>query len=378
MFGIEESNIDLTYARKTSGSPILQYLSKYNKINFKKMNIIVGANASGKTSIGKSMCFIQNYLLGKTISMNSFLKNTQYNKDKKYGFDIEFIIEDTIFSSKVLFEGQNLYSEYWKWVPITQHDSILMLRNKLAAEPYIYSYNTPLQTNEDVVNYQSFIFDLKSAFLSSTSNQKYVEMVISNQFFSYRYSKEEYLYPVSDIDLNFFTSIMKAFDPLIKEVVKSLDNEKELIIVMSNGVKQRVKEDGTLEENSILSAGTREAVLLVEVLYLIKNYDQGIFFIDEQLAYSHSDLEKSVIELILQWIDKKDVQVFFTTHNKEILDIGLPPYNYLFTRKYNENSSIEVIHPEFEVIHKNRSLKGVVNEDIFAISPNLSSLLEIL
>jgi ABC-type proline/glycine betaine transport system ATPase subunit len=44
-----------------------EYLAEFPNINYKKVCIFMGANASGKTSLGRMMCKINNYLAGRPV-----------------------------------------------------------------------------------------------------------------------------------------------------------------------------------------------------------------------------------------------------------------------------------------------------------------------
>ena len=221
---------------------------------------------------------------------------------------------------------------------------------------------------------------MKSAFLSMKKYQNIKGLIDTELAFYYRYANENKNLSdsLTDKKLSFLENILKAFDPSIKEVKISKDDSEEVLLYLTSGRIERINSEGVIQDDSVLSSGTKEAIGLSMALYQIKTSKYGTFYIDEQFAFAHSDLEKTIFELILKWIDNKDMQVFFTTHNKEMLDIELPAYNYIFTRKYGKTGTIEAIFPENEVIHKGRSLRGVVEEDIFSIAPSVESLMEVI
>jgi ABC-type cobalamin/Fe3+-siderophores transport system ATPase subunit len=64
----KNTEFDFTYPKKIANSTIEgEFLTDFPKINYKKICILMGANASGKTSLGKIMCSINNYLVGKDV-----------------------------------------------------------------------------------------------------------------------------------------------------------------------------------------------------------------------------------------------------------------------------------------------------------------------
>lgn len=51
MSGIDNTEIELSYTKKTPSSLIYQSFQKFPNINYKKQEIILGGNTSGKTSL---------------------------------------------------------------------------------------------------------------------------------------------------------------------------------------------------------------------------------------------------------------------------------------------------------------------------------------
>ena len=71
---------------------------------------------------------------------------------------------------------------------------------------------------------------------------------------------------------------------------------------------------------------------------------------------------------------KKNSQLFFTSHNLDLLDLELPVHSFTFLKKC---TTIEVVHPE-KIIKKNDiSLRNAVINDVFSISPDISKILEL-
>ena len=77
----DDFNLDLTYPRMIKNSLIKnEKLPFSNSINVKKTNILMGGNASGKTTLGKILLQIQHILQGK-IHYES--KNGVYKKKSR-------------------------------------------------------------------------------------------------------------------------------------------------------------------------------------------------------------------------------------------------------------------------------------------------------
>lgn len=372
MFGITDAKLDLTYDRKSPYSKINQSLKHYPKINYKKINILMGPNASGKTSIGKSLCFIQNFLTGRSLSVEQspLSANVIYDKDEEFGFEATFYSSDKFYNVKARFISEQLIYESWSIVKMFTSYSYSKVLELLKSNEVLY-YDRK-NKSEDLV------LGMKSAFLSSGSNRTRVVSMFLNNNYYYKYSNENHAVSDSEIDVNFLKKLLVTFDPYITDISTSKDIDGGFVIKLGDKITEVVRLDRKVE-TPYLSAGTREAIelsLLLYSMYISKH--EGVYFIDEQLAYSHSEIEQMILELILTWIDDYDIQVFLTSHNKDLLDVGLPPFNYTFTKKNRYTNEIELIHPEYEVIHNSRSLKNIIKDDIFSTTPNVEELMDLV
>ena len=89
------------------------------------------------------------------------------------------------------------------------------------------------------------------------------------------------------------------------------------------------------------------------------------------MAYTHSNLEQHILNLIISKLSPCS-QFFYTTHNYDILDMGLPVHSFLFMRKNGNYSNI--IQPE-KIFNKNdRNLSNYVKNDYFNTLPDTSKL----
>ena len=79
LFGFEDFKINFSYSDNIKNSSIKdEFLKDRPNFKYKKVNILLGANATGKTSVGKAMMAIFNFFNKKEIS-----KVTQYIRDLK-------------------------------------------------------------------------------------------------------------------------------------------------------------------------------------------------------------------------------------------------------------------------------------------------------
>ena len=102
LFGFEDFKVNFSYPKKVENSSIKEeFLKGRPNFRYKKVNILLGANATGKTSIGKAMMAIFNFFNKKEIS-----KVTQYMRDlkKEMSFSIDFILDEKNILYRVNFK----------------------------------------------------------------------------------------------------------------------------------------------------------------------------------------------------------------------------------------------------------------------------------
>ena len=93
-------------------------------------------------------------------------------------------------------------------------------------------------------------------------------------------------------------------------------------------------------------------------------------YCDEKFSYIHSDLEKATLSLMIDLL-RPNGQLFFTSHNADILDMSLPKHSFTFLRKDLSNSDcpIESIDASSLLKRNTDSLKNAVENDLFSCAP---------
>ena len=102
LFGFEDFKINFSYSDDIKNSSIKdEFLKDRPNFKYKKVNILLGANATGKTSVGKAMMAIFNFFNKKEIS-----KVTQCIRDikREISFSIDFILDEKNILYRVNFK----------------------------------------------------------------------------------------------------------------------------------------------------------------------------------------------------------------------------------------------------------------------------------
>lgn len=348
IYAFKNFHMNLTYPKKIVGSSIPEeHLAGRPNFRYKKVNIIMGANASGKTTFGRALMQIFNFLDRKNYR---FITDIIGDRKKEASFTIDMACEHNMFyriSCKIPpCEGDKY----------TANNIILSIREeKILAKD---SYESCIKRLDEVAYTPSEMYleelekvsDLDWLFMYPDSAQ------------ILRFDKEDALFG------QILERILKALDPSIREVTESADVENTYIIRLQD--KAIILQDGEKFDSNFLSSGTKSGVKITEMVSAIKHGKCGFYYCDEKFSYIHSDLEKAILSLMIDSLQANN-QLFFTSHNTDILDLNLPKHSFTFLCKdiANEERPINCISAS-EVLKRNTdSLKNAVENDMFACAP---------
>lgn len=353
ILAFEDFTVNFSYPKKIVNSLIpMEWLETKPNFRYKKVNILVGANASGKTSLGRAMMLIFNFLARKRET--NLIESIQ-DKNKATRFSIDFLVDEN-----------TLYRATYK-IPSLDEEATRHVKLD------IYSAKISKQDS-----YESCVKKLQ---LISDENSHYTENleVLPSKLFTWLFTfptSDEIVDTLksgdSDIDLEIFTKILNTLDPNIIEVKKSSEVENSYIIVSKSGTI--FLQDGEIVNKNILSSGTKMGIDIASVIDSIKKETCSFFFCDEKFSYIQTDIEQTILSVMIALLTGPR-QLFFTTHNLDILQMGMPVHSFLFLKK---NDVLEIVHPE-NVIKKNDiSLRRAVENDVFNINPDVDKLFDLI
>lgn len=104
----------------------------------------------------------------------------------------------------------------------------------------------------------------------------------------------------------------------------------------------------------------------------------SFYYCDEKFSYIHSDIEKAVLSLMIDYIGA-NAQLFFTSHNTDILDMNLPKHAFTFLRKVVSNADCPITCIEASSLLKRNTdiLKNAVENDLFSCAPSVDLIFAI-
>lgn len=348
-YAFRKFHMNLTYPKKIVGSSLEnEHLEGRPNFRYKKVNIVMGSNASGKTTFGHMLMNIFNFIDKKNYE---FLTDIINDSAKEAAFSIDLALNSDF-----------LYRVQCKVNPCEDG----------SYSPGNFQVEVRKQRISAGDSYESCVKKLESAPYVSADN--YIDELEKidklNWLFEYPEDTRRTL-RLPDKDEKFraiLENVLKALDPAILSV--SISNEVKKAYVIRLQDRDVVLQDGERFTTSVLSSGTKAGVEVARIISSLMQGQVRFCYCDEKFPYIQSDVEKAVLALMIDLL-RPNSQLFFTTHNADILDMNLPKHSFTFLRKdiTNTECPIESINAASLIKRNTDSLKNAVENDLFSCAP---------
>ena len=349
-------SVDFSYPKKLVNSNLQgEFLSNYPNIRYRKANIIVGSNASGKTSLGRALWQIFLFLKDKEAKTIAAIVN---HPEKPFS-----ILMDCIFNHgeffRVEIKREPPEEEMLVRLQVLQanaNDSYEALVAKLDPSK---AFESPLSALNQ--------FEFGGWHFSFPSIEEGFDQI------SCKYEEAE----KKDF-CEIFKSVLSTMDPSIENVYPSAELRDSFIVVFHDGDSIAITNGAKLGSIRRLSSGTKYAVNVAGVIYAIKKHRNGFYFVDEQFSYVGSDVEIACLTKMISLLDDGE-QLFFTSHNTELLALPLPNHSFNFMSKNQADEGPSVIWTNAASLEKrnNVNIKNLYDNDFFGAIPNVDKILNI-
>ncbi len=362
-------NVNFSFPNKLKTSIIenenLEYVPSFR---YKKLNIFVGSNASGKTSLIKC---IWTTLLFLNKKEKNVLDNIVNYTEEPSKIEID-LVEDT--------EEKHVLHRYKILVTDKMTDSKVMVShtfvNLSAAKSSKDSYENKIKELDSIPdNYLNYLECLND--INPYSGWNVVLPATEYPFDRVHFEKPQTEEEQSTY-IKILTDVFKTLDPSIIEVNKSKDADNAYVLEHDCGSKIIIQDEYMLSSIQLLSSGTKYGVNIANIIYNIKYHKNGIYIIDEQFSYVNSDIEAAMLSTMASLLGPNE-QIFFTTHNMNILSLGFPFHSFYFMKKEKVNDKqVITINCGSEADNRNNvSPKTIIDNDIFNTAPNVNKIFEL-
>lgn len=354
-FAFQNFHINMSYPKKIVNSYIEgEFLEERENFRYKKVNILMGANATGKTSIGQMLMTIFNFIKRKEYTT---LKEKVCNKQKMASFSMDFVLNqkklyriDVILFPEDSDENDEIKVSV-RAVDINKRDNYEMCAKKID--------QLPIYMESDFVSELEQIERMGWLFSYPSDSVNGVVKCPKNPQFS----------QILDYTL-------RALDPSIEKVEKLKKVENAYVIRMES--QDLIIQDGEVIKNNILSSGTKAGIDVADMLSSIYARECGFYYCDEKFSYIHSEIEKAFLSIMINGLHEND-QIFFTTHNMDILDMPLPKHSFTFLQKdiYDKERPIKCVNAGDFLKRNTDSIRNAVDNDLFSVAPNVDLIYRI-
>lgn len=352
--------IDMSYPKKILHSSIPEeHLKGYPNFRYKKLIVLMGANASGKTALGRILMSFCNF-----ISRKEYGNIVEYVEDKaeKASFEMDFAEDGVLYRFKTLIDPMSENSYTSKNIHVTV-DSVKIRKSD---------------------KYESAKILLDQACKVHIPRDNYIEELesIPRLTWMYTFSVEaeggrSVVDPMDqDVYAAYLKKILCVLDPRIKNVSKSLEMDNSYVI--ERKFDKIFIQNGTLNEKEKLSSGTQEGIAVANLFATMSLHGCSFYYCDEKFSHIHSDFEKAFLSVLIDALGD-DEQLFFTTHNSDVLEMDLPLHAYAFLRRDRfEEDRISCVYASDFIKKNDVSLRAAVENDIFSAVPDVSSVFSLM
>ena len=358
ILGFNQFEVNFSYPRKLGRSIIEgECLKGIPSFRYKKLNVFVGSNASGKTSLIRAIWTILSFLRNK--NGEDLKKIVNCNYDSSY-IAVDYVLGDA--------NDYRLYRLVFKTKNNGRNDFDCSLTHSMIALKQGDSY-------EKVKDYLDKPYEIVSSLREVNNNENsfvgwHMVLPCTEENFDEIHFAKCLTKRENDDYMATLNAVMQTLDPAIRGIKKSQDARDAVVIDYGHNERIIAQAGNKLTELRRLSSGTKYGFNITNTLFAIKHHLNGLYLIDEQFSYVNSDIEASLLAKMVELLGD-DEQLFFTTHNQRILAMGFPFHSFYFMKKevFDGESEISVsCASEFEN-RNNVSPFNMYENDMFGCAP---------
>jgi hypothetical protein len=355
-YAFQHFHINFSYPKKIVHSNIPdEHLPERDNFRYKKAVILMGPNASGKTSLGRILMRIISQIHRKDLSA---LRSMVADPAKESTFSIEFVVDEPV-----------LYRVSARFLPVREDEDP-------GSGIFVAVRHTAIGKRD---SYEACVDRLDQQKAEETTD--YTEQLRKIPGFGWSFVLSENSDPSIPIHfeskerLHIFETVMKVLDPAIVSVTSLQQVENSYLINYPN--RKVIIQEGKVVNKDLLSSGTYEGISVASMLASIICKDNGFYYCDEKFSKIQSDVEKAVLAVMIDSLGDYD-QLFFTTHNTDILTMPYPKHTFMFLKKdMSDEETIRVINASDYLQRASDSLRSAVENDLFSITPNVEAILSL-
>lgn len=303
-------------------------ISRYRRIknlhltNLKMLNLFVGPNNSGKTSVLE--CF---YLMSRLNDLSSFLENERL-RSKSERFNPLTIVKNIPSKIKVSGEFNNNKID----MDLIKEET----EDNIDRTAYIASLKSDVRYKESEFRAYTHMYENSEPQVFFTSAAHLCKACFTSPYqHNYTIVQKAHAYVIK----------RKMFNRVIDFIKKEVDPDIENIELIDQNGESRFLVSSSRHKTSIDITKYGEGMQRIfEIALLLAYCSDGILCIDELDSGIHHKLLKSFCRYILDLAKEFNVQVFISTHSKECVDAfaALDSADLMaYKMKFNKDKSLD-------------------------------------
>ena len=361
ILAFNDFEVNFSYPKKLNKTLIPnENLNNKPSFRYKKLNIFIGSNATGKTSLIKCIWTILLFLNRREQNIIEEIIN-QNGKPASIELDYADEEENKSYLKRIIIKYDNNELKMgYNYLSIRDNDSYESRSKDF--EGMTFSLLKPIDCFQTM--------NISSGWnIVLPATEKGFDTV---KFADIQNDEEEKEY------FNILNQVLKTLDSSIINVTKSMDAPNAIVIKHENANTIIIQAGYSISSINYLSSGTKYGINLANILFSIKYHKNGIYLIDEQFSYVNSDVEASILSTMVSMLGPNE-QLFFTTHNSNILELGFPFHSFNFMKKVNVGGKQKIeVSCATEVENRNNvSPKSILDNDMLGTAPNVNRIFEI-
>lgn len=350
-------SVNLAYPKKIVHSTISnEHLAGRPNFRYKKIIVLMGANASGKTALGKILRGIFNFISRK--EANSILPLIDNHlQQASFSIDLAFSNNMLYRISTVIKAKSNINEDY------TSDDLSVSVWHETIRKSDSYESCIARLQDKKVLSDNLYVKTLESI--------PRLSWLFENPFASD--GMQFAIEPANPILYqNILQQVLQTLDPRILRVeyINSLKNT--YAIIYPNNVVSI--QNGIINAPDSLSSGTKEGVGIAHLITGMKMNAHEFYYCDEKFSHIHTEVEKAFLSVMIDLLGDNQ-QLFFTTHNLDILEMDLPLHSFAFLRRDDTSDHhISCVFASDYLQKNNLSLRNAVENDLFSTIPVMTDI----
>lgn len=366
VLGFKDIHFSFTYPKKIKNNSLGdECLKGIPSFRYKKVNIVMGSNSNGKSSLGKAIWGICVFLRKKE---SKYVTELISDGADKMGILIDYVSclgNEKYILNRVTIRVKRNNDQTNEFDIKMDYDCVTLRSND--------TYESACRNLVNKVRNQNYLECLNAI---SHNDGWFIAMPITETGFDkFTLELEK---PERGIFSNILSKVLTTLDPNIQSITVSTEIDNAYIIKYDDGKNTIVKSGDKITDIRYLSSGTKYGFIIADVLYALGKHQNGLFYVDELFSYVDSDLEIALLNIMISLLGDCE-QLFFTTHNSEVLLLPYPLHSFMFLgkRKEEEQIMIKTICASDVEKRNNVVVKNLYDNDYFDISPDTSSIFEI-